>query len=93
MAQETDLWQQETNLEREKTEERKEDEALTGRDLPNADGTVSDEEVNAITDTSKGKETGQDHSTENYEETMPEGGVGGVQDHSDTTSDVARIRD
>ncbi|CAN5515545.1 MAG: hypothetical protein ACR2M8_00860 [Pyrinomonadaceae bacterium] len=73
--------------------ERKEDEELTGTDLPNASGDVSDEDVNAITDDGLGKKTGQDHSLENYEDTVPDGGVGSVQDYSDTTSDVARIRD
>ncbi len=72
---------------------RKKDEELTGRDLPNSDGTVSDEDVNAIDDDGSGKKTGQDHSLENYEDSMRDGGVGGIQDSSDTTSDVARIRD
>ena len=68
------------------------DEDATGRDLPNSDGTVSDEDVNAITDRGREK-TGQDHSTEHHERTEPTDGVGGVQDSSDSTSDVARIRD
>lgn len=68
------------------------DEDATGRDLPNSDGTVSDEDVNAITDAGSGK-GGQDHSTEHHETTEPTGGVGGVQDSSDTTSDIARISD
>ena len=68
------------------------DEDATGRDLPNSDGTVSDEDVNAITDRGRGK-TGQDHSTERHERTEPKDGVGGVQESSDTTSDIARIRD
>jgi hypothetical protein len=72
--------------------ERKDEEA-TGTDLPNTDGTVSDEDVKAITDDHRGEKTGQDHSTERHEITDPEGGVGTVQDSSDTTSDVARIRD
>ena len=68
------------------------DEDATGRDLPTSDGTVSDEDAAAITDKGQGK-TGQDRSTEGHERTEPTGGVGGVQDSSDTTSDVARIRD
>jgi hypothetical protein len=68
------------------------DEDATGRDLPNTDGTVSDEDVNAITDRGRGK-TGQDHSTERHEVTDPEGGVGTIQDSSDTTSDIASISD
>ena len=70
---------------------RKKDEDATGRDLPNSDGTVSDEDVNAITDDGSGKKTGQDHSLDDHEDTMPEGGVGSVQSSSDTTTDVARI--
>ena len=73
--------------------ERKKDEELTGRDLPNASGEVSDEDVNAITDDRRGQKTGQDHSTENYGETIPESGVGAIQDNSDTTSDVVRLPD
>lgn len=73
--------------------ERRKDGELTGTNLPNADGRVSDEDVNAITDEGKDKPIGQDHSLENYGETIPDEGVGGVQDQSDTTSDVARIRD
>jgi hypothetical protein len=63
----------------------------TGSDIPGGDGTVSDEDVNAISGGKKGAKTGQDHSTENRENMMPTGGVGAVQDSSDTTSDVARI--
>ncbi|HEY0429163.1 MAG TPA: hypothetical protein VGC76_15390 [Pyrinomonadaceae bacterium] len=64
----------------------------TGRNLPDGDGTVSDEDVNAIDDgCGKTAPTGQDHSTEDYEKTMPTSGVGAVQDSSDTTSDVAHI--
>ena len=73
--------------------ERRKDGELTGTNPPNADGRVSDEDVNAITDEGKDKPIGQDHSLENYGETIPDEGVGGVQDQSDTTSDVARIRD
>ena len=67
---------------------RKKDESATGRDLPNAEGQVSDEDLNSINETGKGKKTGQDHSTENYYETGPDEGVGSVQDRSDTTSDI-----
>jgi hypothetical protein len=71
---------------------RRKDEELTGRDLPNADGMVSDEDVNAVDDDATG-ETGQDHSLDNYESTLPDDGVGAVQDASDTTSDVAHTVD
>ncbi|HSU25925.1 MAG TPA: hypothetical protein VLI65_08090 [Pyrinomonadaceae bacterium] len=73
---------------------RKKDEELTGRDLPNATGEVSQEDIDAITDENRdGKPTGQDHSTENYEETEPDSGVGAIQDSSNTMSDIARLPD
>ncbi len=65
----------------------------SGSDIPGGDGTVSDEDVNAISEKNKKGKTGQDHSLENYGESMPTDGVGGVQNHSDTTSDVARIKE
>ncbi len=68
-------------------------DGATGSDLPSGDGGVGDEQVNAITDDGTGKKTGQDHSTDHHETTEPTEGVGGVQDSSDTGSDVARIRD
>lgn len=72
--------------------ERKKDEELTGRDLPYADGTISDEDVNAITDQGKGR-TGQDHSTDDLADRVPDEGIGAFQDSEDTGSDIARIRD
>lgn len=71
--------------------ERKKDEELTGRDLPNADGTISDEDIQAITGENDDRPIGQDHSTENYSETMPDSGVGAIQNENDRTSDIARI--
>ena len=71
--------------------ERKKDEELTGRDLPNADGAVSDEDVQAISGENDDRPTGQDHSTENHRQKMPESGVGAIQDENDRTSDIARI--
>jgi len=65
----------------------------TGSNLPHGDGTVSDEDVNAIDDDGGGKPIGQDHSLENYADSMPTSGVGAIQNSSDTTSDVARIAD
>lgn len=73
--------------------QRRKDEEATGRDLPNSDGQVSTEDVNAIDNDGSGKKTGQDHSLENYGETMPDEGVGAIQNSSDRTSDVARVRD
>lgn len=69
------------------------DTIKTGRDIPGGDGTVSDEDVNKITDDGAGKPIGQDHSLENYEDSMPTSGVGAVQNSSDTGSDVAHIAD
>jgi len=64
----------------------------TGSDIPGGDGTVSDEDMNAISG-GKRKKTGQDHSTENREDMMPTSGVGAIQSSSDTTSDVAHLVD
>ena len=66
---------------------RKKDESATGRDLPNADGMVSDEDTNAIDDEGR-DDGGKDHSLDNP--SLPDEGVGAVQDSSDTTSDVAK---
>lgn len=71
--------------------ERKKDEELTGRDLPNADGAVSDEDVQAITGENDDRPIGQDHSTDRSGEKMPESGVGAIQNENDRTSDIARI--
>jgi len=66
----------------------------TGSDIPGGDGTVSDEDVNAIdAGNDDGKPIGQDHSLENYEDSEPTSGVGAIQNSSDTTSDVAHIED
>ncbi len=65
----------------------------TGRNLPHGDGTVSDEDVKKIDDDGSDKPIGQDHSLENYADSMPTSGVGAIQNSSDTTSDVARIAD
>ncbi len=65
----------------------------TGRDIPGGDGTISDEDMNAISGGRKRQKTGQDHSLENYETSEPTSGVGAVQDSSDTSSDVAHIDD
>ena len=68
----------------------------SGSNRPGGDGTVTDEQVHAVerggVNAKEGK-TGQDHSLENYEDSEPTDGVGGVQDYSDTTSDVARIKE
>jgi hypothetical protein len=68
----------------------------TGRNLPDGDGTVSDEQVKAVehggVNAKKGK-TGQDHSLENYEDSEPTEGVGSFQNYFDTGSDIAHIED
>ncbi len=70
------------------------DTTATGSDIPGGDGTVSDEDVNAIdADNDDGKPIGQDHSLENYEDSMPTSGVGAIQSSSDTSSDIAHIAD
>ena len=69
------------------------DDLQTGHDLPNSDGTVSDEDVKAIGGPDRRRTGGKDHSLDNHENKMPDEGVGGIQDSSDTTSDIARIRD
>lgn len=68
----------------------------SGSNLPHGDGTVTDEQVHAVerggVNAKEGK-TGQDHSLDNYGESEPDSGVGAVQDHSDTGSDIAHIED
>ena len=65
----------------------------TGRDLPDSDGTVSDEDVNRIDGDKGDKPTGQDHSLENYEDSMPTSGVGAIQDANLIKENVAHIED
>lgn len=74
-------------------DEREKETVKTGRDIPGGDGTVSDEDVKAIDGDDGGKPIGQDHSLENYEDSQPTGGIGAIQDYSDTTTDIAHIED
>jgi hypothetical protein len=83
----------EKNLSIEENRRNEKDTIKTGSDLPNADGNISDEDLNKITDDGSDKPTGQDHSTENYGETMPDSGVGAIQDNSDTTTDIAHFKE
>ena len=53
-----------------------------GSDLPNGGGTVSDEDIQAITGENDDRPTGQDHSTDNHEHQAPTEGVGAIQDQS-----------
>ena len=66
---------------------------INGRDLPNGDGHVGEEQVNAIEDDRTGKPTGQDHSTDHHEIEAPRDGVGAIQDHELIRNDVAGISD
>ncbi len=53
----------------------------TGRNLPDGDGTVSDEQVKAVERgglNAKKGQTGQDHSLENYETSESDHGVGNI---------------
>ena len=74
-------------------QDRKNDDLQTGHDLPNSDGTVSDEDVKAIGGPDKRRKGSKDHSLHNYADKMPDDGVAGVQRRSDTTTDIADISD
>lgn len=65
----------------------------TGSDIPGGDGTISDEDMHAISGGKKGAKIGQDHSTENRENMMPTSGVGAIQDSSDTSTDIYHAGD
>lgn len=83
-------------MEQEKDDVYSDDETnttATGTDLPDADGSVSDEDVQAIEGENEDRPTGQDHSTEHHERQAPTSGVGAIQDQSDTLSDIARIEE
>ena len=70
------------------------DTTATGRDIPGGDGTVSDEDVNALDPNhDDGKPIGQDHSLENYEDSEPRDGVGAIQDSSLIKENIAHIAD
>ena len=72
---------------------RKRDDESEGKDIPRGTGEPGDEQVNAIGRDDSDKPTGQDHSTEHHEIADPDHGVGEIQDRSDTTSDIARIKE
>lgn len=79
--------QEETNIP-------KKDEEMTGSDAPHGDGTVSDEDVHKINEGGGAPPAGgQDHSTENYGESMPDEGVGGVQDSDQPSASIAHIEE
>ena len=65
----------------------------TGQQEPRGNGFVSDEDIQEISEENEDVLIGQDHSLDNYGESEPTGGVGAVQDHSDTTSGIARIKE
>jgi hypothetical protein len=91
MGQEQNVWRNETSTEGEKHLGRKKDESATGRDIPGGDGNVGDGQMDALGKETKGRPTGQDHSTEHYETRDPDHGVGTVQESNDLTADVAHI--
>jgi len=93
MAQETELWEKETNLEREQTHERLPQESQTGRNMPSGDGDVGDEQVNRIGKDGSGRPTGQDHSTDMTTDRDPVDGVGAVQDANIVGTDIADLPD
>jgi len=65
----------------------------TGSGIPGGDGTISDEDMNAISSGGRRKKIGQDHSTENREDMMPTSGVGAIQNSSDTSTDIYHAAD
>jgi hypothetical protein len=65
----------------------------TGQQEPRGSGFVSDEDIQDITEDNADAPIGQDHSLDNYGDSEPTEGVGAVQNHSVTTSDIARIDD
>ena len=65
----------------------------TGSDIPGGDGTVSDEDINAIDGGNDNLPTGQDHSTEDHEKEIPRDGVGAIQNSSLIKENVAHIED
>ncbi len=74
--------------------DRAKDTTATGRDIPGGDGTVSDEDVNALDpNRDDGKPIGQDHSLENYETSEPRDGVGAIQSSSLIKENIAHIAD
>jgi hypothetical protein len=91
MAQETELWEEETSTKGVTTGERQPGESMTGRDLPSGDGGVGDEQVNAIGDDGRSREGGQDHSTDLTEDRDPTEGVGAVQDAYLVGTDIAHL--
>ncbi|MDQ6788798.1 MAG: hypothetical protein M3033_18505 [Acidobacteriota bacterium] len=64
----------------------------TGSDIPGGDGTISDEDMHAISG-GKSHKGGQDHSLENYEDSEPTGGVGAIQSSSLIKEHIAHIED
>ena len=65
----------------------------TGQQEPRGSGFVSDEDIRDISGENDDAPIGQDHSLDDYGESEPTSGVGAVQNHSDTGSDIAHIDD
>ena len=91
MAQETELWEEETSTQGVKTEERKPMESATGTDKPAGDGDVGDEQVNRLGRNDSDRPMGQDHSTDLTEDREPTSGVGAIQDANIVGTDIANL--
>ena len=78
---------------KEQDEMTEQEKAASGRDLPNRGGAVSDEDLDKTSGDADDKPTGHDHSLDNYEDTMPDEGVGAVQDASTIKDGVAHIEE
>ncbi|MBV9241601.1 MAG: hypothetical protein JO314_06295 [Acidobacteria bacterium] len=93
MAQETELWEEETSTQGVKTDERKPMESETGTDKASGDGGVGDEQVNRIDQDDADRPTGQDHSTDMTTDREPTEGVGAIQDANIVGTDIADLPD
>lgn len=68
-------------------------EEMDDRELQSRQGTLSDEDVQAISGEDDDRPTGQDHSTEDHEKEAPMDGVGAIQDSSLIKEDIAHIEE
>jgi hypothetical protein len=89
--QDTNIQALETDREMERSYERESDESATGRDRPGGDGTVGQEQINAIGEQRSDAPTGQDHSTDREETPNENWGVAAIQDREDRTSGISSV--
>ena len=66
---------------------------MSDRELQSRRGTLSDEDVQAISGENDDRPIGQDHSLENYEDSEPTDGVGAIQDSSLIKENIAHIEE